>query len=215
MAKQRAAYFSAAELQLLMEGYEEVKHLIKTKGNTIAAAKVRQDAWRKIAAKLNASNPMGPRRTWQQVKTKYKNIVQSANKRRAAMKKMGLVPTKEEYIDEEELPPENNEEGPIIASIVGGCSSDPGDTAGCSSYVKVTEHGLALLQPPVLSDEELDSEPVEDVKTLYKKYLKIEISNRKQEMAYRALKMRKVEKEIQLLDRKLDVSVIFDNGLSE
>lgn len=56
---------------------------------------------------------------------------------------------------------------------------------------------------------------MEDVKTLYKKYLKIEISNRKQEMAYRALKMRKVEKEIQLLDRKLDVSVIFDNGLSE
>lgn len=54
MAKQRAAYFSAAELQLIMEGYEEVKHLIKTKGNTIAAAKVRQDAWRKIAAKLNA-----------------------------------------------------------------------------------------------------------------------------------------------------------------
>lgn len=58
-------------------------------------------------------------------------------------------------------------------------------------------------------------EPVEDVKTLYKKYLKIEISNRKQEMAYRALKMCKVEKEIQLLDRKLDVSEIFDNGLSE
>lgn len=49
---------------------------------------------------------------------------------------MGFVPTKEEYIDEEELPPEDNLEGPIIASIVGGCSSDPGDTAGCSSYVK-------------------------------------------------------------------------------
>ncbi len=56
---------------------------------------------------------------------------------------------------------------------------------------------------------------MEDVKTLYKKYLKIEISNRKQEMAYRALKMCKVEKEIQLLDRKLDASEIFDNGLSE
>lgn len=51
-------------------------------------------------------------------------------------------------------------------------------------------------------------EPVEDVKTLYMKYLQVEISNRKQEMAYRALKMRKVEKEIQLLDRKLDVSDI-------
>ncbi|XP_056318793.1 GT1 domain-containing protein [Danio aesculapii] len=212
MAKQRAAYFSAAELQLLMEGYDEVRHLIKTKGNTIAAARLRQDAWRKIASKLNASNPLGPRRTWQQVKTKYKNIVQSANKRKAALKKMGLVQTKEEYIDEEEPPIENNVDGPIIESIVGGCSSDPGDMPdmpGCSSYVKVIEHGITLIQPP-LSDEEQDSEPVEDVKTLYKKYLQTEINNRKQEMAYRALKMQKVEKEIQLLDRKLDVSVTVD-----
>ncbi|XP_048040076.1 GT1 domain-containing protein [Megalobrama amblycephala] len=207
MAKQRAAYFSPAELQLLIEGYDEVKHLIKTKGNTIAAAKVRQDAWRKISVKLNASNPLGPRRTWQQVKTKYKNIVQSANKRKAALKKMGLLPTKEEYIDEEELPPENDVEGPIIERIIGGCCSDPGDEAGCSSFVKVNDHGLNLLPPPILSDDELDSEPVEDVKTLYMKYLQVEISNRKQEMAYRALKMRKVEKEIQLLDRKLDADL--------
>lgn len=99
---------------------------------------------------------------------------------------MGLlpVPTKEEYIDEEELAPENDVEGPIIEHIVGGCCSDPGDVAGCSSYVKgirtsvflclfksilqlnihhsyhiisVTEHGLNLLPPPILSDDELDS----------------------------------------------------------
>lgn len=50
---------------------------------------------------------------------------------------------------------------------------------------------------------------MEDVKVLYKKYLQVEISSRRQEMAYRALKMRKVEKEIELLDRKLAVSVIF------
>lgn len=54
MAKQRAAYFTPAELQTIIEGYEEVKHLLKTKGNTVAASKVRQDGWRKIAAKLNA-----------------------------------------------------------------------------------------------------------------------------------------------------------------
>nr|XP_055057290.1 GT1 domain-containing protein isoform X1 [Misgurnus anguillicaudatus] len=207
MAKQRAVYFSAAELQLLMDGYEEVRDLIKTKGNTIAAAKVRQDAWRKIAAKLNASN-MGPKRTWQQVKVKYKNVIQGANKRKAAMKRTGgdPLPTKEEYIAEEE----NDLDAPIIESIVGGCCSDPGDVASCSSYVKVTEHGLTLLQPPTLSEEEQEEpEPVDDVKVLYKKYLQAEISNRRQEMAYRALKMRKVQKEIELLDRKLAVSVTF------
>ncbi|XP_057196972.1 GT1 domain-containing protein isoform X1 [Triplophysa rosa] len=212
MAKQRAAYFTPAELQIIIEGYEEVKHLLKTKGNTVAASKVRQDGWRKIAAKLNAFCPMGPKRTWQQVKVKYKNIIQSANRRKAAMKKvtLGEVTTKEEYVAAEELPPENDMDGPVIESIVGGCCSDPGDVASYSSYVKVTEHELTLLPPPTISeDEQAESEPVEDVKVLYKKYLQVEISSRRQEMAYRALKMRKVEKEIELLDRKLEVSVIF------
>lgn len=68
----------------------------------------------------------------------FKDANNLANKRRAALKTMGLlpVPTKEEYIDEEELAPENDVEGPIIEHIVGGCCSDPGDVAGCSSYVK-------------------------------------------------------------------------------
>lgn len=69
----------------------------------------------------------------------FKNTYNLANKRKAALKKMGLVQTKEEYIDEEEPPMENNVDGPIIESIVGGCSSDPGDMSdmpGCSSYVK-------------------------------------------------------------------------------
>lgn len=66
----------------------------------------------------------------------FKDAHNLANKRKAALKKMGLLPTKEEYIDEEELPPENDVEGPIIERIIGGCCSDPGDEAGCSSYVK-------------------------------------------------------------------------------
>lgn len=73
-------------------------------------------------------------------------------------------------------------DGPVIQSIVGGCCSDPGDVASCSSYIKglcttffiqlsvyigitvlqyiihiiisVTEHGLTLLPPPTLSEEE-------------------------------------------------------------
>jgi len=69
----------------------------------------------------------------------FKDAHNLANKRRAALKTMGLlpVPPKEEYIDQEEVAPENNVgEGPIIEHIVGGCCSEPGDVAGCSSYVK-------------------------------------------------------------------------------
>ncbi|KAK2902424.1 hypothetical protein Q8A73_012170 [Channa argus] len=43
----------------------------------------------------------------------------------------------------------------------------------------------------------------EDIRALYCCYLKKEIENRDQQMAYRALKMRKLEKEILLLDKQL------------
>lgn len=43
----------------------------------------------------------------------------------------------------------------------------------------------------------------ENLRSLYCSYLKKEIENRDQEMAYRALKMRKLEKEILLLDKQL------------
>lgn len=43
----------------------------------------------------------------------------------------------------------------------------------------------------------------EDIRTLYCCYLKKEIENRDQQMAYRALKIRKLEKEILLLDKQL------------
>lgn len=43
----------------------------------------------------------------------------------------------------------------------------------------------------------------EDLRSLYCTYLKKEIENREQLMAYRALKMKKLEKEILLLDKQL------------
>ncbi len=51
MDKTRAAYFSPNEQQLLMETYEEVKHIICKKGNTAA---VIENAWQTIADRLNA-----------------------------------------------------------------------------------------------------------------------------------------------------------------
>ncbi|KAJ8342745.1 hypothetical protein SKAU_G00326730 [Synaphobranchus kaupii] len=46
--------------------------------------------------------------------------------------------------------------------------------------------------------------PTGNIKALYRRYLKKEMENRDQEMAYRALKMRKLGKEIVLLDKHLD-----------
>lgn len=50
----RAAYFSPSEAQILMEAYEEVKDIIKKKGNTATVIKQREKAWQSIADRLNA-----------------------------------------------------------------------------------------------------------------------------------------------------------------
>ncbi len=53
MDKTHAAHFSPNEQQLLMETYEEVKHIICKKGNTAAVIKQRENAWQTIADRLN------------------------------------------------------------------------------------------------------------------------------------------------------------------
>ena len=54
MENSRASYFTATEQQLLMEFYEEVKHIIRKKGNTSTIVKEREKAWQTIADRLNA-----------------------------------------------------------------------------------------------------------------------------------------------------------------
>ena len=46
--------FTATEQQLLLESYEEFKHMITKKGNTAAINKTREKGWQEIADRLNA-----------------------------------------------------------------------------------------------------------------------------------------------------------------
>lgn len=43
--KKRAAYFTEAELEVLMHAYEEFKPIILKRSNTAASAKARELAW--------------------------------------------------------------------------------------------------------------------------------------------------------------------------
>ncbi|CAB1333102.1 unnamed protein product [Coregonus sp. 'balchen'] len=76
----RAAFFTAAEQQVILQRFEDLKHIFNHKNNTTAAGKARQAAWQKIADSVNAVNPSGVKRSWLQVKVKYKNMVQTAKK---------------------------------------------------------------------------------------------------------------------------------------
>lgn len=50
----RAAYFSPHEAEVLVKAYQEVREEIKKKGNTATAIKQREQAWQRIADRLNA-----------------------------------------------------------------------------------------------------------------------------------------------------------------
>ena len=50
----RATYFTAMELEVLLQAYSESEHVFRRKCNTVAAAKERETSWEKVAARVNA-----------------------------------------------------------------------------------------------------------------------------------------------------------------
>ena len=85
-----------------------------------------------------------------------------------------------------------------------GCATAVGRSAEvrfrCQNWVAVMTRGQNSVNTDIVFFLQRQTD---DVKALYCCYLKKEIENRDQEMAYRALKMRKLEKEILLLDKQL------------
>ncbi|KAL6489804.1 hypothetical protein MHYP_G00001490 [Metynnis hypsauchen] len=242
MARERAAFFSQFEQEIILKTFEEYKAIITAKCNTAAAAKSRVEAWQKIAERLNASNPNNVKRTWQQVKVKYKNIVQCANRKRAQKQMLsgGQLPASG-FTPAEELALWQIRGRPMMDGIAWAGSSEQAGLGVRSPSSTEAESSGPLIQPvPTIIDSaeepidhsdsdhdeknivvcshseegndaftvheepgpsgpfrHADEESDEDVTSLYKRYLR-------QEIAYRQLKMKKLEKEIQLLDKKLD-----------
>ncbi|KAK0147656.1 hypothetical protein N1851_012870 [Merluccius polli] len=108
---------------MLMRSYGEFQHVIRKKCNTATAAKERETAWENIAAPVNVCNPAGEKRTWQQLKMKYKNIVQTANRKKADARKMGGGPAPPPLTEAEELALSQNIGRPVAEGIPGGRSS--------------------------------------------------------------------------------------------
>ncbi|KAJ8377938.1 hypothetical protein AAFF_G00250010 [Aldrovandia affinis] len=144
------------------------------------------------------------------------------NKKRADMVKTGGGPKTPELTPTEELALQQNRGRPIMEGIAGGSSSEQAGSSARSPSVKAAGHSVTLLQPPPIvlvrgeeptdeaspepgpshsagiGDGENESESQGDVRTLYKRYLRAEIASRQ-------LKMRKLHKDIALLDRQLDL----------
>ncbi|KAK0155343.1 hypothetical protein N1851_002300 [Merluccius polli] len=120
--------------------YGDFLHIFRKKSNTAAAAKQRETAWEKIASRVNACNPAGEKRTWQQLKMKYKNIVQtdfySANRKKADARKTGGGPAPPPLTVAEELALSHNTGRPVAEGIPGGSSSSECTPQDTSAFIK-------------------------------------------------------------------------------
>ncbi|KAF0033676.1 hypothetical protein F2P81_013742 [Scophthalmus maximus] len=235
---ERAHFFSSKEQELILKLYEEEREILTAKSNTTSASKLREEAWQRIADKINVVSDSGYKRTWQQVKVKHKNIVQTAKRRRAElMTNQGGSATLSLTSAEEDLL--QHKDNRLRVEVLPGAACIEPLPGSDGSFISVSGHPVLLLpvtkaEPESLSSDETDisdthfegdvhsssfrersnsacatigsrsaERQTEDIRALYCRYLKKEMENRDQQMAYRALKMRKLEKEILLLDRQL------------
>ncbi|KAI5612538.1 hypothetical protein C0J50_4270 [Silurus asotus] len=217
MSRERAAFFSPFEQEIILETFEQYKAVIRAN-----------------------ANPNNVKRTWQQVKIKYKNIVQCANRKRKqrfgeGVPTPGFSPAEEvalwrirgrAVVDGailglsserigisigKTIATESEGSGGVIQTVpaAASCAEEPAELSDsehdeknivvCSHQEQETEALICQEDPgPSGPSDPGDDERDEDVTALYKRFLR-------QEIAYRHLKMKKLEKEIQLLDKQLDV----------
>ncbi|XP_071338320.1 uncharacterized protein [Trachinotus anak] len=234
---ERAHFFSSKEQELILRLYEEEREILTAKSNTTSASKLREEAWQRIADKINAVSDSGYKRTWQQVKVKHKNIVQTAKRRRVELMRNDGGSATPSLTSAEEDVLQHKDNRLRVEVLPGGACIEPLPGSD-SSFISVSGHPVLLLpvtktEPESLSSDETDvsdthfegavhssclqersnsactttggsaERQTEDIRALYCCYLKKEMENRDQQMAYRALKMKKLEKEILLLDKQL------------
>ncbi|XP_026089473.1 uncharacterized protein LOC113063363 isoform X4 [Carassius auratus] len=210
------------------------------KGNTAAINKAREKGWQEIADRLNASNLSEGKRTWQQVKIKYKNIVQNATKKKTEVAGTGGGPPPASFTPAEELALEINKGRPVLEGIEGGTSSkmisrsirnsvccmDPPDimlpwSQGEVMGVEEDEETVSVCSrrpedadtvlEPSQSGTTCDKNP-ENIKGVYKRYLLKQMEVIDIDIQYKKLKMRKLELEIQQLQKNASRTTIFKKG---
>ncbi|KAK0151074.1 hypothetical protein N1851_007765 [Merluccius polli] len=148
MDRSRTSYFTVTEQQLLMEFYEDVKDTIRKKGNTHAINKEREKAWQTIADRLNATHLSGHKRTWHQIKIKYKNILQAV-KKKAHTCGTGGGPPSQAMTPAEELALHLNKGRPVMEGIQGGTViTDSVPATQTVHFIQVSGNTLSLLEPP-------------------------------------------------------------------
>ncbi|XP_061919742.1 uncharacterized protein LOC133660340 isoform X2 [Entelurus aequoreus] len=175
--KKRSAYFTPLELEILTESYSAFEDIFQRKSNSVAAVKEREAAWRTIADRVNACNLSSEKRTWSQLKMKYKNIIQTANRKKAEVRRASgeraplLSPARPQKEEEEEMAVSQDtgtiqgikeRRRPVLDGLRGGISSQPLAPQDTSAFVKYCDGVICLVEPNTLTDLIVANEDARD-----------------------------------------------------
>ncbi|KAI2650860.1 Sodium/glucose cotransporter 2 [Labeo rohita] len=127
--KKRSAFFSPAELDVLMQSYSKYEHIFKKKKQHHCIGET-ETAWENIAAQCSFSFD-----------------VSSANRKKAEARKTGGGPAPPPLTNAEEMALSLNTGRPVAEGIPAGCSSEPVTPQHTNS-----DGNICLLEPPVLTE---------------------------------------------------------------
>ncbi|KAJ0036857.1 hypothetical protein NQD34_005534 [Periophthalmus magnuspinnatus] len=130
--RSRASYFTHKEKLIILENFENYKDVFRTKANTAVASKAREECWKKIAECVNSSGSSNVPRTWRQIKTKYKNLLQSAHRRH------------KRQIREAN---QTNQDAQVLESLQGGVQSHPAFHSPQEVFVQVDGNTMVVMEP--------------------------------------------------------------------
>ncbi|PWA33719.1 hypothetical protein CCH79_00007533, partial [Gambusia affinis] len=186
-SKKRSSYFTPLEQTVLLQAYEEHAHIFSKKSNKAAAAKARQAAWKSVAARVNACNS-GERRTWMQLKMKYKNMIQKGTDGVYVVEPSATATGEEPAVEDDVLSAATKKEAEIHTERKAGHYQD----------------GV-----PPTSTARLDTLPVGE---LYRHHLLKTIEKTDKEITYLDRQIKKADLEILILERQLRWAAATDDG---
>nr|XP_046188829.1 uncharacterized protein LOC124017618 [Oncorhynchus gorbuscha] len=98
----------------------------------------------------------GPKRTWQQVKIKYKNILQNAVKKNTHRQGTGGGSPKADLTPAEDMALELNKGRPVLEGIPGGKETSIGSSQDATRFIQVSGSTVFLLEPPAQAPDDAD-----------------------------------------------------------
>ncbi|XP_071256903.1 uncharacterized protein [Salvelinus alpinus] len=101
-------------------------------------------------------NMNGPKRTWQQVKIKYKNILQNAVKKNTHRQGTGGGSPKADLTPAEDMALELNKGRPVLEGIPGGKETSIGSSQDATRFIQVSGSTVFLLEPPAQAPDDAD-----------------------------------------------------------